>query len=240
MCLRGLHTVPGPPLPTHHPLLQYNTCFWALVKSGTTTTEAHAQLRVGGALTGVQLPISDAPRLPLRHPFQPPSFALRPRSPLPATAQGTLSDYKNELLFSQFGLNYSTLPERFRKVRRSQAAKLRLLPAAVARRCKRMPTSIRAAAGLGCGAAAGDAREDNSRWADKGEGAVRAVRVALRHHQGRLLERAAAPAGIATGAVPAVAAAAHLLLASPGSLSALLLVLSSQLDFFHSFLIRTA
>ncbi|KAI7835414.1 hypothetical protein COHA_010688 [Chlorella ohadii] len=51
----------------------YNTCFWALVKSGQTTTEAHAQLR------------------------------------------GTLSDYKNELLFSQFGLNYSTLPERFRK-----------------------------------------------------------------------------------------------------------------------------
>lgn len=35
-----------------------------------------------------------------------------------ATPQGTLSDYKNELLFSQFGLNYSTLPERFRKASR--------------------------------------------------------------------------------------------------------------------------
>lgn len=31
--------------------------------------------------------------------------------------QGTLADYKNELLFSQFGLNYNALPERFRKVR---------------------------------------------------------------------------------------------------------------------------
>ncbi|EFN59318.1 hypothetical protein CHLNCDRAFT_19326 [Chlorella variabilis] len=51
----------------------YNTCFWALVKSGKSTGEAHEQLR------------------------------------------GTLSDYKNELLFSQFGLNYNTLPERFRK-----------------------------------------------------------------------------------------------------------------------------
>ncbi|KAI3433781.1 hypothetical protein D9Q98_003586 [Chlorella vulgaris] len=51
----------------------YNTCFWALVKSGKTNTEAHAQL------------------------------------------QGTLADYKNELLFSQFGLNYNALPERFRK-----------------------------------------------------------------------------------------------------------------------------
>lgn len=41
---------------------------------------------------------------------------------LPPAAQGTLSDYKNELLFSQFGLNYSTLPERFRKVRRVRSA----------------------------------------------------------------------------------------------------------------------
>lgn len=35
-----------------------------------------------------------------------------------AALQGTLSDYKNELLFAQFGINYSTLPERFRKVSR--------------------------------------------------------------------------------------------------------------------------
>lgn len=51
----------------------YNTCFWALVKSGKTTAEAHAELR------------------------------------------GTLSDFKNEMLFTRFGINYSTLPERFRK-----------------------------------------------------------------------------------------------------------------------------
>lgn len=38
-----------------------------------------------------------------------------PVPPLSSDPQGTLSDYKNELLFSQFGLNYSTLPERFRK-----------------------------------------------------------------------------------------------------------------------------
>ena len=29
--------------------------------------------------------------------------------------QGTLSDYKNELLFSTFNINYSSLPERYRK-----------------------------------------------------------------------------------------------------------------------------
>jgi len=31
--------------------------------------------------------------------------------------QGTQADFKNELLFTTFGINYSTLPERFRKVR---------------------------------------------------------------------------------------------------------------------------
>ena len=31
--------------------------------------------------------------------------------------QGTQTDFKNELLFTTFGINYSTLPERFRKVR---------------------------------------------------------------------------------------------------------------------------
>lgn len=51
----------------------YNTCFWALVNAGKSTTDAHEELR------------------------------------------GTLSDYKNEMLFSQFGVNYSKLPERFRK-----------------------------------------------------------------------------------------------------------------------------
>jgi tRNA(His) 5'-end guanylyltransferase len=31
--------------------------------------------------------------------------------------QGTLSDYKNELLFTEFGINYNALPDRLRKVR---------------------------------------------------------------------------------------------------------------------------
>lgn len=32
-----------------------------------------------------------------------------------AVLKGTLTDFKNELLFTQFGINYSNLPERFRK-----------------------------------------------------------------------------------------------------------------------------
>lgn len=31
--------------------------------------------------------------------------------------QGTQADFKNELLFSQFGINYNKLPEQYRKVR---------------------------------------------------------------------------------------------------------------------------
>ena len=30
--------------------------------------------------------------------------------------QGTLSSHKNEMLFSEFGINYNNVPERFRKV----------------------------------------------------------------------------------------------------------------------------
>lgn len=52
---------------------QYNTCFWALVHSGKTTTEAQHMLK------------------------------------------GTQADFKNELLFSTFGINYSKLPEQYRK-----------------------------------------------------------------------------------------------------------------------------
>ncbi|KAG2497128.1 hypothetical protein HYH03_004719 [Edaphochlamys debaryana] len=52
---------------------QYNTCFWALVKSGKTPTEAQATLK------------------------------------------GTLSGFKNELLFREFGINYAHLPEQFKK-----------------------------------------------------------------------------------------------------------------------------
>ena len=31
-------------------------------------------------------------------------------------AQGTLADFKNELLFNEFGINYNGLPEQFKKV----------------------------------------------------------------------------------------------------------------------------
>ncbi|RHZ45613.1 hypothetical protein Glove_668g6 [Diversispora epigaea] len=51
----------------------YNTCFWALVISGKTESEAENALR------------------------------------------GTISSEKNELLFSQFKINYNNLPEMFRK-----------------------------------------------------------------------------------------------------------------------------
>ncbi|CAG8770894.1 27037_t:CDS:2, partial [Dentiscutata erythropus] len=51
----------------------YNTCFWALVHSGKTETEAENVLR------------------------------------------GTVSSEKNELLYSQFNINYNKLPEMYRK-----------------------------------------------------------------------------------------------------------------------------
>lgn len=53
---------------------QYNTCYWALVKSGKKPTEAQTILK------------------------------------------GTQTDFKNELLFNTFGINYNNLPQQFRKV----------------------------------------------------------------------------------------------------------------------------
>lgn len=113
------------PLPLPLPLpssLQYNTCFWAIVKSGKTAAQAHEQLRVRLPIVSAQLPrtllharlfavAAAVDHSPTNCPSQP---------PLHRTLQGTLSDYKNELLFSQFGLNYSMLPERFRKVGAAQ------------------------------------------------------------------------------------------------------------------------
>lgn len=52
---------------------QYNTCFWSLVKAGSTPADAQATLK------------------------------------------GTDSGFKNELLFNRFGINYSNLPEQFKK-----------------------------------------------------------------------------------------------------------------------------
>uniref|UniRef100_A0A7S0URY5 tRNA(His) guanylyltransferase n=1 Tax=Polytomella parva TaxID=51329 RepID=A0A7S0URY5_9CHLO len=69
---------------------QYNTCFWALVKSGKAPQEAQQILK------------------------------------------GTLADFKNELLFTQFGINYSNLPEQFKKgttiIRRKEPEVVKILP----------------------------------------------------------------------------------------------------------------
>ena len=51
----------------------YNICFWSIVKSGSTESEAHDRLK------------------------------------------GTTSADKNEMLFSEFGINYNNEPEVFRK-----------------------------------------------------------------------------------------------------------------------------
>ena len=84
-----------------HPALQYNTCYWALVKSGRSPQEAQAELKVSA-------------RLGDRQPFS--GRAASPSTGASVcTLQGTLTQDKNELLFSRFGINYSTLPARFRK-----------------------------------------------------------------------------------------------------------------------------
>lgn len=64
----------------------YNTCFWTLVKSGKTPKEAEDQLKVKRLEFIIEMYF-----------------------------QGTLSEHKNELLFSQFGINYNNLPQMFRK-----------------------------------------------------------------------------------------------------------------------------
>ena len=88
-------------LPEHHSMLPmiiahinnlYNTCFWALVQQGEqTVSQAHETLRV-------------------RY-FNP----IRLTSLLSLHWQGTVSGQKNELLHSRFGINYNSLPERYRK-----------------------------------------------------------------------------------------------------------------------------
>lgn len=50
---RSAHVMHG----THAP--QYNTCFWALVKSGKTPTEAQATLRVGARCPPLPVPMPD-------------------------------------------------------------------------------------------------------------------------------------------------------------------------------------
>ncbi len=40
-----------------------------------------------------------------------------PYCKVPGAVQGTQTEFKNELLYSSFGINYADLPARFRKVR---------------------------------------------------------------------------------------------------------------------------
>jgi tRNA(His) guanylyltransferase len=71
----------------------YNTTFWALVlQGGQSTTEANQTLSVSkDRLSWSKCLVTDLSR------------------------QGTVSGDKNEILFKQFGINYSTLPEHFRR-----------------------------------------------------------------------------------------------------------------------------
>lgn len=60
--------------------------------------------------------------------------------------KGTLTDFKNELLFTQFGINYSDLPERFRKgsvvVREERAITSSNARGEDVTRSKRVPTVL--------------------------------------------------------------------------------------------------
>lgn len=133
-------SAPRPPRTRLH--LQYNTCFWALVKAGATPNEAQATLQVGswqqprvpcaaghrawaqpslppsllgrGPFPPSTLPWASTPVLAAR----PPTWRPAPTPPrMPLWVQGSDAGVKNELLFSRFGINYSHLPDQFRKVR---------------------------------------------------------------------------------------------------------------------------
>jgi tRNA(His) guanylyltransferase len=73
----------------------YNTAFWALVQDGgQTTADAHARLRVS-ILVHILMTV----------------HLLR----IIQLWQGTVAAQKHELLFSEFGINYNQLDERYRK-----------------------------------------------------------------------------------------------------------------------------
>jgi tRNA(His) guanylyltransferase len=107
---------------------QYNTCYWALVKGGKTPGEAQDVLKVGPPRErGVQ-------HLPRQSPGATAMMLL--------LLQGTQTDFKNELLFSQFGINYNDLPPAFRKASHMHATtQMRRPPAVAAERC--MPARCR-------------------------------------------------------------------------------------------------
>jgi tRNA(His) guanylyltransferase len=80
----------------------YNTCFWALVlQGGRTVQEANKDLSVS------------PPTLPKRRVVGR-SWRVA-ANPLLLPPQGTVSSQKQELLYSQFGINYNNLDPMFRK-----------------------------------------------------------------------------------------------------------------------------
>lgn len=60
--------------------------------------------------------------------------------------KGTLTDFKNELLFTEFGINYSNLPQRFRKgsvvVRQESEVTTTNSSGEQVKRMKRLPTVL--------------------------------------------------------------------------------------------------
>lgn len=70
----------------------YNTCFWSLVNSGVSNSEAQKQIKVKILLTSSPTCVCIYIRL-----------------------QDTCAAEKNELLFSKFGINYNKLPQLYRK-----------------------------------------------------------------------------------------------------------------------------
>lgn len=78
--------------------------------SGKSRTEAQDQLKVSKRLGQIQLA-----RLSENICQTILSFAVN--AEFKYLLQGTQTDYKNELLFTEFGINYASLPVMFRKVR---------------------------------------------------------------------------------------------------------------------------
>lgn len=117
---------------TAHAARQYNTCYWCLVKSGKTPREAQDILKVRRQSLG------RATQQCRVHCTAHGAVICR------SALQGTDTAFKNELLFSQFGINYAQLPEQFRKVRAARRAKA-WLAAHASRMCMQL-TSCRCCA----------------------------------------------------------------------------------------------
>lgn len=83
--------------------LQYNTCFWLLVKSGVSKQEATKILQVC-----LRCCLNSSVHW--------------------VCTQGTVTEQKNELMYSKFGVNYNDLPQQFRKVSALQCSSVMRSP----------------------------------------------------------------------------------------------------------------